>query len=76
MPMTVEQIVEEARRWPSEKVSELMDRLSRDLHAVDPEIDAAWKETTRRRLAEIESGQVQAVPGEEVSTRVRHIVGR
>ena len=34
------------------------------------------KSETRRRLAEIENGTVQAVDGEEVSARIGRIVGR
>ena len=74
--MTLDQIVEETRHWPPEKVGELVERLSEDLHASDPEIEAAWKQEARRRLAEIENGTVQAVDGEQVSARIRRIVGR
>ena len=76
VPMTLEQIVEEARHWPPEKVGELVDRLTEALHPADPAIDQAWKEETRRRLAEIENGTVQAVDGEEVSARIGRIVGK
>jgi putative addiction module component (TIGR02574 family) len=72
----LEQIVEEARNWSPEKVGELVDRLSEELHAADPAIEEAWKQETRRRLAEIENGAVQTVDGEEVSARIRRIVGR
>jgi hypothetical protein len=74
--MTLEQIVEEARHWPPEKVEELLDRLSAGLHPADPAIDQAWKEETRRRLAEIENGTVQAVVGEDVSACIGRIVGK
>lgn len=75
--MTLEQIVEEANRLPPQQVVELMDRLTLNLHhAVDPEIEAAWKQETRRRLAELESGKIKAIPGKEVSERIRRIVGR
>ena len=77
MSMTADQIVEEASHWPAEQLAELVDRLTLTLHhAVDPGMDAAWKAETRRRLAEIEGGRVQAVPGEEVSARIRRLVGR
>jgi putative addiction module component (TIGR02574 family) len=39
-------------------------------------VEEAWRQESRRRVAEIESGQVTAVPGEEVSRRVRQIAGR
>ena len=76
MPMTLDQIVEEASHWPPEQVAELMDRLTLTLHHVEPQTEQAWKQETRRRLAEIEEGRVSAVSGEEVSARVRRIVGR
>jgi putative addiction module component (TIGR02574 family) len=77
MPMTPDQIIEEARHWPPEQLAELVDRLTLTLHhAVDPEINNAWKHETRRRLADIESGRIQAVPGEGVSAKIRRIVGR
>ena len=77
MPMTVDQIVEEARQLPRQQVAELLDRLSLTLHeAIEPEIEKAWKQEIRRRLDELESGQVEGVPGEVVTERVRSIVGR
>ena len=75
--MTVEQIVEEARGWPDEQVAELVDHLTLSLHQrMEPAVEAAWKQESRRRIAEIEIGQVSGVPGEEVSRRVRQIIGR
>ncbi len=74
MPITLEQIVEEARHWPPEKVGELVERLTEGLPSSNPETEAAWKREARRRLAEIESGTVRAVEGEQVSARVRQIV--
>ena len=46
------------------------------LGAVDPEVVRAWKQETRQRIAEIESGTVAGIPGEEVSAKIRRIVGR
>lgn len=76
MPMTLEQIVEEARCWPPEKVGELVGRLTEDLRASDQAIEEPWKQEVRRRLAEIENGTVPPADGEAVSARIRQIVGR
>ena len=76
VPLTLEQIVEEARSWPPEKVGESVGRLTEDLHASDPGTEAAWKTEVDRRVQEIQSGKVQGIPGEEVSARIRKIVGR
>ncbi|MBX3747504.1 MAG: addiction module protein [Verrucomicrobiae bacterium] len=62
MPRTVEQIVEESRDWAQEPRIQLADRLGERLHAVDPEIEAAWKAEVERRLEELRSGQVQPIP--------------
>jgi hypothetical protein len=76
VPLTLEQIVEEALNWPPEKIGELVDRLTEGMHSPDPDIDEAWKKEARRRLAEIENGTMQPIDGEVVSARVRRIVGR
>ncbi len=76
VPLTVEQIVEEARHWSPEQIGELVGRLTEDLHATKPEIEAAWNIEIDRRIDEIQSGKVQGIPGEEVSARIRKIIGR
>lgn len=76
MPMTLDQIVKEARQLPRDQVAELVDRLTFELHdEPDAEHDAAWAEEAERRLAEIRSGKVKPIPGEEVMARARKIVG-
>ena len=74
VPMTLEQIVEETRHWPPEKVGELVGRLTEDLHASDPEIDAAWKREVDRRVEDIQTGKVQGIPAEEVFAKGRRIL--
>ncbi|HEV7924052.1 MAG TPA: addiction module protein [Verrucomicrobiae bacterium] len=77
MPLTVEQIVEEARHWPAARLAELVDSLSLELHqGVSSDVSAAWKQEARRRLAEIQDGVEETVDGDEVSAEVRRIAGR
>jgi putative addiction module component (TIGR02574 family) len=54
----------------------LVGRLTKDLHASDPETEAAWQREITSRIEEIQSGQVEGIPGEEVSARISKIVGR
>ena len=75
MPMTLDEIVAEARHLPTEQVVELVDRLSEGLH-LSPEIEESWKAEARRRVADIEAGKVAGIPGSEVSARIRKVVGR
>jgi hypothetical protein len=65
MPMTLDQIVEEAGHLPTEQIVELVGRLSEGLH-LSPGIEESWKAETRRRVADIQSGRVQGIPGPEV----------
>lgn len=75
--MTVEQIVAEARQLPRDLVAELFDRIGLELHGgIDPSVEAAWGQEALRRLAEIDSGQVQSIPGDEVMARMRKLIGR
>ena len=62
MPITLDEIVEETKHWPPERVGELVGRLTEDLHASDPEIEAAWKTEIDRRIEEIESAKSKAFP--------------
>ncbi len=75
--MSVDQIVEEISHRRHEKVAELVDRLTRILYEPgEPELDMTWKQETRRRLAEIENGNVQVISDEQVSVRVWQVMGR
>ena len=76
MPMTPDQIIGEVRHRPQGQVTELLDCLAGTLQPADSALEQAWKQETRRRIAEIESGAVRGIPGEEVSNRIRQIVGR
>lgn len=76
MSMTVQQIVSEARQLPRDQLSELFDLLLAESFAQpDPENDAAWRDETNRRVAEIQSGQVKGIPGDQVMAELREIVG-
>jgi putative addiction module component (TIGR02574 family) len=76
MSMTVDQIVEETRRWPANQVDALMEHLLASHYRLpDPATDAAWAEEIRRRIDDIESGREKGIPSEETSAKIRKIVG-
>lgn len=75
--MTIEQLATEALTLPSEARALLADRLVESLDSTPSgHLDELWAAEARRRLAEIRSGQVQTVPGDEAAARVRRAVGR
>ena len=71
MPLTLDQIVEETRQLPTDVVAELVDRIWAARHGVDSEVEKAWSKEIHRRVAEIQSGKVEAVPLDEAMERVR-----
>jgi ribosomal protein S12 methylthiotransferase accessory factor YcaO len=76
MSMTVDQVVEETKRWPEEQVAALFERfLLSNYRLPDAAVDAEWAAEMKRRIDDIESGREGGIPGEEVAARVRKIVG-
>ena len=71
--MNTKQLIEEAVSLPVEERTLVVDSLLRSLNQPDSEIDKAWAEEAKRRLYELRSGRVNAIPGEEV---FRKILGR
>ena len=77
MPLTLDQITEEAIKLPPESRALLTDKLVRSLESEDPdEIQRLWSAEAIRRRDEIRSGMVQPIPGEQVIEEVRLLVGR
>ena len=77
MPLTIEQLAEEAMQLPVASRARLADKLVESLDFAEPdEIQRLWAVEAVRRRDEIRSGQVKPVPGEQVMVEVRRIVGR
>jgi putative addiction module component (TIGR02574 family) len=75
-PMTLDQIVAETNHLPPGQLADLVDRLVAQLHGGIPaNVEESWRQETRQRLADIQSGQETGIPGDDVSARIRKIVG-
>jgi putative addiction module component (TIGR02574 family) len=70
MPSTAE-IIHDAESLPVEERTVIVDSLLRSLNPPDPEIDRMWAAVATRRLAELRSGRVKPIPGEEVFAKIR-----
>lgn len=70
MPSTAE-LIHEVESLPVEERTFVVDSLLRTLNPPDPEIDKKWAVVAKRRLAELRSGRVKPVPGEEVFAKIR-----
>jgi putative addiction module component (TIGR02574 family) len=74
--MTLDQIVDETRQLPQDVRAELIERIVLSAHGgIAPHIEKAWKQETRRRIAEIESGQARGIPLDEALAEARKRVG-
>jgi len=49
----------------------VVDSLLRTLNPPDAEIEKEWVKVAKRRLAELRSGSVKAIPGDEVFTKIQ-----
>jgi putative addiction module component (TIGR02574 family) len=68
----VTELSQRARQLAPEDRARLAEELLASLEGdVDPEVDAAWDEELRKRIAEVEGGAVELVPADEVFARVR-----
>jgi putative addiction module component (TIGR02574 family) len=41
----------------------------------DPDVEQAWRKEIEQRVGQVERGEVQLIPGEEVFARVRRRLG-
>jgi putative addiction module component (TIGR02574 family) len=69
--VTMKEIIEEVASLPVEERAIVADSILRSLNAPDAEIDRKWAQAAQRRLAELRSGQVEPIPGEQVFARIR-----
>jgi putative addiction module component (TIGR02574 family) len=68
--MTMKELIAEAVALPVEDRALVAESILRSLNAPETDIDRRWAKVARRRLAELRSGKVTPVPGEEVFARV------
>jgi putative addiction module component (TIGR02574 family) len=72
---TTEQIYHDAVALPPAVRAELTERLIASLaDDVSPEITSAQLAEVRRRIAQVESGEAQLIPGDEALARVRSLL--
>ena len=72
MPTATDKIANEAMELPAEARIGLVDRILASLNLpTQPDIDRLWAEEAERRVAEIDQGEVDLIPGEVVFDTIR-----
>jgi putative addiction module component (TIGR02574 family) len=68
--MKIKDLINEAEALPVEERALVVDSLLRSLNPPESRIDEKWAAVALKRLKEVRSGAVEAVPGEEVFARI------
>ncbi len=68
--MTTKELIAEAVSLPVEERAIVADSILRSLNAPESDIDRKWVAVAQRRLADLRSGQVKPIPGEQVFARI------
>ena len=64
--MDTNEFISMAESLPMDFKTNLIDRLLNSLQPSRSEIDDLWEKEAERRIEEIQSGKVKAIPGDEV----------
>ncbi|WP_024327835.1 addiction module protein [Thioalkalivibrio sp. AKL19] len=70
--MKIKDLIDEAESLPVEDRALVVDSLLRSLNPPDAGVDRKWAAVSRKRLEEIRSGTVAAIPGEQVFEKIWH----
>lgn len=77
MSDTVKQIAHQAMQLTPAQRAELADLLVESLESTPPdEIQKLWVDEANERLAEVRSGKVETIPGEDVLAEARRLLKR
>jgi len=64
--MNTKELIDEVVSLPVEERARIVDSLLRSLNQPESEIDKQWAAVAKRRLTELRSGSVDAIPGQDV----------
>ncbi len=70
----VDELSRKARALPPADRVRLAEELLATVQEVDAEVEVAWDEEIKRRIAEIDSGTAKLIPAEEVFAEVRRLL--
>ena len=66
-----DELIAEAVSLPVEIRTKLVEQLLESLNPSLAEFDKLWAEEAERRVEELERGDIKAIPGEEVISRIK-----
>jgi len=69
--MKPKELIAEAISLPVEERAIVVDSILRSLNSPEDEIDRQWIAEAERRLDEVRTGRVKAIPGDQVFAQIR-----
>lgn len=74
MANLLEELSSQARTLPAADRVRLAEELLATVHEPDDEVEAAWDEEIRTRIADIDAGAAKLIPAEEVFAQIRRLL--
>ncbi len=72
MGIATDKLLEEALLLPADERASLVEKLLQSLNLpTEAEVNRLWVEEAERRVSQIEAGEVEVIPGEQVFTKIR-----
>ena len=68
--MSTKELIKEIVSLPIEERAMVLDSILRSLNPPDINIDRKWREVAKRRFADLQSGHVKPIPGNQVFSKV------
>jgi Putative addiction module component len=68
--METKKLIEELISLPVEERAIIADSILKTLNPIDNNIEKKWMKVANDRLKELKSGNVQAIPGDEVFNKI------
>lgn len=68
--MNIKMLIDQAVSLPVEQRAIMADLLLRSLNQQESEVEREWQSLAQRRLAEMRTGAVEAIPGEVVFNKI------
>ena len=71
--MKTEDLIAEINDLPVEQRAEIASQILQGLNAPAPGVEEAWMDEVEQRAGEVDSGEVELIPGEQVLRTLRAI---
>jgi putative addiction module component (TIGR02574 family) len=68
--MKTKDLIAEAISLPVEERAMVVDSILKSLNPTESDIDKKWAAVAKQRLKELRSGEVEAIPGDDVFQRI------